>query len=244
MSLVVAAAAVAVGFALAAAWAMCGPCEIAIEYAWLKLRGGYSLDERLSQFGTAASRRLVPHFERAGTAFPPHETAIVVFKHERILELHARGEAAAWRFIRSYPVLAASGALGPKLKEGDRQVPEGIYRVTFLNPNSLFHVSLRLDYPNAFDRRIAVAEGRTRLGTDIMIHGKQTSAGCIAPGDRAIEELFVLAAATSPASVTVLISPYDFRRPPAVVLPAALPGWTEELHAQIRSALAQFPPRP
>ena len=51
-----------------------------------------------------------------------------------------------------YPVLGASGVLGPKLKEGDRQVPEGVYRVPELNPNSDFHLSLRLDYPNEFDR--------------------------------------------------------------------------------------------
>ena len=69
-----------------------------------------------------------------------------------------------------YPILAASGVLGPKLREGDKQVPEGIYGAEALNPNSKFHLSIRLNYPNTFDRRMAQSDGRTQLGGDIMIH--------------------------------------------------------------------------
>ena len=86
------------------------------------------------------------------------------------------------RMCNSIPVLGMSGKLGPKLGEGDRQVPEGIHRVESLNPNSLYHLALRVGYPNEEDRKHAAQEGRTNLGSDIMIHGKNSSIGC--PQDR------------------------------------------------------------
>jgi L,D-transpeptidase catalytic domain len=92
-------------------------------------------------------------------------------------------------FIHSYSVLVASGHNGPKLREGDRQVPEGFYRITSLNPNSSYHLSIKLNYPNAFDQQHADEEGRDRLGGDIFIHGKAASIGCLAmgrPGHRRI----------------------------------------------------------
>jgi murein L,D-transpeptidase YafK len=57
-----------------------------------------------------------------------------------------------WAFIHSYLIRSGSGRLGPKLRSGDHQVPEGIYRVTGFNPKSRFYLSMRLDYPNEFDR--------------------------------------------------------------------------------------------
>jgi murein L,D-transpeptidase YafK len=65
----------------------------------------------------------------------------------------------------------ASGGLGPKLGAGDRQGPERIYAIESLNPNSLFHLSMRLNYPNEFDQMRAKQDGRSDLGGDIMIHG-------------------------------------------------------------------------
>lgn len=91
-------------------------------------------------------------------------------------------------------MLAASGGPGPKLREGDLQVPEGVYRLTAFNPNSSYHLSLRVDYPNAEDRAaedraVARSDRRTSLGGDIFIHGKAVSIGCLAIGDPGIEEL-------------------------------------------------------
>lgn len=133
---------------------------------------------------------------------------ILVFKREGLVEVSAPG----WDAPRTYPMTARSGAPGPKLREGDGQVPEGVYRVESLNPNSLYHLALRLDYPNAFDRARAKEDGRTNLGGDIMIHGSDCSVGCVAIGDRAIEELFCCAAAIGPENVEVLIAPCDLRR--------------------------------
>lgn len=84
-----------------------------------------------------------------------------------------------------------SGTLGPKREEGDGQIPEGVYGVEDLNPNSLFHLSLKVSYPNAFDREMAKREGCGNLGGDIMVHGGSATVGCIPIGDDAIEEVVV-----------------------------------------------------
>ncbi len=199
-----------------------------------------TIPSRLKAFGPKVEGRLRPAFDAAGVAYPPARVVLAAFKEEKRLELYAAGEGGALRRIRTYPIHAASGKLGPKLREGDRQVPEGCYRIEYLNPNSRFHLSMKLDYPNAFDRRHAAAEGRTKPGSDIMIHGNAVSIGCLAMGDPAAEELFVLAALTGIQNVEVIIAPVDFRvraLPPG--LEATLPSWTEELYGTIRKALAE-----
>jgi murein L,D-transpeptidase YafK len=164
----------------------------------------------------------------------------LVLKEERRLEIYADGEAGV-RFIREYPILAASGTSGPKLREGDNQVPEGIYAIESLNPNSAYHVSLRLNYPNAFDRAQAQSDGRSNLGGDIMIHGKAVSIGCVAVGDKAAEDIFTLAADTGLKNMKVVCSPIDFRRHNAIPRRATLSPWTDKLYAQIKSALSELP---
>ena len=110
-----------------------------------RVRGEATVASRLEESGAAADARWRPHFERAGVAYPPDRVALAGLKEERRLEVYAAGADGAWRFVRAFPVLAASGRAGPKLREGDRQVPEGCYRVASLNPNSRFHLALRLD---------------------------------------------------------------------------------------------------
>jgi hypothetical protein len=232
----------AVGFCLAlVTGASRGEFDVPWEYAIMQLHGPYSVEDRLAQFGPQARARLAPHFAAAGVPFPPESVALLAFKDALRLELYARGAGQGWTPIRAYAVLAASGDLGPKLREGDKQVPEGLYRVTFLNANSRFHVSLRLDYPNAFDLRMARLEGRSRLGGDIMIHGKDVSAGCLAVGDQAAEDLFALAAMVMPGAVHTVISPTDFRTTAAEAIRAAGARWTSDLYSWIRSELSNYP---
>jgi murein L,D-transpeptidase YafK len=120
--------------------------------------GYVTIKDRVREFGAIVASRLAPDFKKAGVSYPPELVALLGFKQERTLELYAAGADGEFRFIRSYPILAGSGEPGPKLRQGDRQVPEGIYRVQALNPNSRFHLSLRLNYPNAFDRARAKVE--------------------------------------------------------------------------------------
>src|ERR1700733_2450934 len=151
-----------------------------------------TIAERLGQFGGSARERWKPYFSNAHTVYPPASVKLVAVKTDHVLQIYASDKSGSNHWIRTYPILAASGYPGPKLREGDGQVPEGVYPVESLNPNSLFHVALRVGYPNEFDRLQAAKEGRTNLGGDIMIHGNSVSVGCLAMGDEAAEDLFVL----------------------------------------------------
>lgn len=114
------------------------------------------------------------------------------FKKERTLEVWVRQEKeGTYKLFRSYPIAAQSGGLGSKLSEGDGQVPEGFYFVgpKQLNPQSRFHLSFNIGYPNAYDRH----HGRT--GSFIMVHGNRVSIGCLAMTDEKIEEIYTLCAA-------------------------------------------------
>ena len=132
---------------------------------------------------------------------------IAVFKKERRVELHAPG----WGDPPSFDMTAFSGKLGPKLAEGDGQIPEGIYGIEYLNPNSHYHLSLKVSYPNDYDRARAAGEGRKNLGGDIMIHGSCVTIGCVPVGDDAIEDIFYLVHEIGKENVKVIISPYDMR---------------------------------
>jgi murein L,D-transpeptidase YafK len=147
---------------------------------------------------------------------------------------------APWKLVRAYPVLAASGHLGPKLREGDLQVPEGVYGIDYLNPNSLYDVSMRVSYPNAFDQARAAEEGRNNLGGAIMIHGRAASVGCLAMGDVSAEELFTLAAAVGKERIRVILTPVDFRSEPRPAVDGA-PAWVGTLYGQIEAALKELP---
>lgn len=202
--------------------------------------GKRTVENRLHEFGGAARQRWAPHFKAAGASYPPKRVIFVALKDQRAFEVYA-GDEARINFVRRYPVLAASGVLGPKLREGDSQVPEGLYEIESLNPNSAYHVSLRLNYPNAADRAQAAKEGRTNLGGDIMIHGKAASIGCLAMGDEAAEDLFTLAADVGITNVKVICSPVDFRTRKQLPRDFQPEPWVMSLYQEISLALHQLP---
>lgn len=203
----------------------------------------HTVSGRLDQFGDAVRRRVAGRFTDAGVSYPPKQVAYLVFKDTDLLQVYARGSTkASWKWVTEYRIQGASGGLGPKLRQGDLQVPEGIYRAELLNPNSRFHVSIRVNYPNAFDRKHAKAEERTQLGGDIMIHGSNVSIGCMAMGDEVAEDLFALAALAGIRNVQIVISPTDFRRKTTVQVPTE-PAWVRTLYSNLRSKLRSFPLR-
>jgi L,D-transpeptidase catalytic domain len=215
--------------------------SVFVNYMRVRLGGGYTTADRLEMHGAAVEGRLQPAFAAANLFYPPSEIAFIAIKQKRELQLYARPSPdTVWTHVRTYPVLAQSGHLGPKLREGDGQVPEGIYRAEFLNPNSLYHVSIRLNYPNAVDMAAARADGRTNLGSDIMIHGSKYSIGCLALGDEAAEDLFVLAAIVGKEWVKVVISPVDFRVP-GTKAPDTDRPWIQSLYATLARELGNFP---
>ena len=113
-----------------------------------------------------------------------------IFKLESELEIWMEKDGRYQKFA-TYPICLWSGRLGPKLREGDRQAPEGFYAVTKeeLNPNSRWHRSFSLGFPNAFDRAL----GRT--GSFIMVHGGCQSVGCFAMTNDVVDEIWRLVTA-------------------------------------------------
>ncbi len=90
--------------------------------------GRKSVEDRVREFGPLVRARLAPCFDRAGVGYPPARVTLVGLKQERVLEVwvSARADGASPKLLKRYPILGASGRLGPKLREGDRQVPEGL----------------------------------------------------------------------------------------------------------------------
>ena len=205
------------------------------------LHGPRSVTERVEQYGSTVESRLKPDFDNASVAYPPDKVTLLVLKQEKTTELYAQDGGGAYRYIRSYPIFAASGHLGPKLREGDWQVPEGLYGVESLNPNSHYHLALHVDYPNAFDLDKARVDGRTQLGGDIMIHGSNVSIGCVALGNSAAEDLFVLAAKVGVKNVRLIFCPFDFRLTKKALTNPDLPAWAPELYTQLEQNLATLP---
>ena len=118
------------------------------------------------------------------------ESPILVrtFKEESELEIWKQDRTGRFALLKTYPICRWSGELGPKIKEGDRQAPEGFYTISpgQMNPNSQYYLSFDLGYPNAFDR----AHGRT--GANLMVHGDCSSRGCYSMTDEQISEIYAL----------------------------------------------------
>ncbi|MEQ8603350.1 MAG: L,D-transpeptidase family protein [Marivibrio sp.] len=240
---------------------------IELSRAPVEPRETHTTASRLADFGPAARARLSGVFGRAGVPYPPARVRLAAFKQEGRLDLFAAADAHGreLRFIKSYDVDAGPQPMqaayrGPKLMEGDRRTPEGLYRLEGLNPNSIEHVSIRIGYPNRQDRARAAAAGRPpeALGGDIMLHGGGPGGteGCLKLTDREVEELFTLLAdaradaarAGRPLPADILIAPYDFRFASAdhdvleaARLDAALPEWAPALYAEIDRSLADLP---
>lgn len=164
-------------------------------------------------------------------------------KEERMLEVWGETETGEKKLIRSYSFTGYSGTLGPKLREGDGQIPEGIYRIEYLNPNSSYHLSMKLNYPNDFDKKMGQADGRGQLGYDIFIHGKSVTVGCIPIGDEAIEELFLFVHDVGMDKVKVILAPHDFRKNDKMPEIEGI-DWEHELYEILQTQVREtFPER-
>jgi len=202
-----------------------------------------TIDQVLEAIEPVAGAKVQAMLRDAGFDGAPDRLTFVAIKSERTFEVWGRKDGAE-QLIATYPFTAFSGSLGPKLREGDLQIPEGTYAFEYLNPNSSYHLSVKLDYPNAFDRRMAAVDGRERsnLGSDIMLHGKAVTIGCIPLGDEAMEEIFFLLTTVGLDRSGIIITPVDFRE--GQMRPAGLgPDWLPKLDEQLREALQPFAER-
>lgn len=135
------------------------------------------------------------------------------FKWDNQFEVWVRkNNADSFILYKSYKICNSSGVMGPKRAEGDYQVPEGFYSINIFNPNSTFHISLGLNYPNASDR---VLSDSLRPGNDIYIHGGCASVGCIPIRNEPMEEVYMLATMAKSAGqdfIPVHIFPVKFNK--------------------------------
>lgn len=116
---------------------------------------------------------------------------IRAFKKEAQLEVWAKNHSeSVFKLVRTYPICASSGELGPKRKQGDSQVPEGFYEIDRFNPSSNYYLSLGLNYPNASDK---ILGEKGNYGGDIFIHGNCVTIGCMPLTDDKIKEVYLMA---------------------------------------------------
>ncbi|OAS21025.1 L,D-transpeptidase family protein [Methylobacterium platani] len=154
---------------------------------------GACQDAGFSAAGSARAREPIPQKTVALMAtknMSPRDPILIrAFKKESEMEVWKRGTDGQYALLKTFPICRWSGQLGPKVREGDRQAPEGFYPIAMgqMNPNSSYYLSFDTGYPNAFDR----ANGRT--GSYLMVHGTCSSAGCFAMTDESIAEIYAIA---------------------------------------------------
>lgn len=165
--------------------------------------------QRVQLAFTEKEDHLKKDFEAQCLTWPPKAIYIRSFKSELELELWVY-EKDKYLLFRQYDVCAGSGRLGPKNKQGDKQVPEGFYFIDRFNPLSNFWLSLGINYPNKAD---AIRSDANDLGGDIFIHGACSTVGCLPMNDENIKEIYllcVLAKNKGQKNIPVHILPYRF----------------------------------
>lgn len=161
------------------------PVRMPTEWASGTINGGKRMEE-----AKAAKLDIVKGlFSGAGVTYPPSQILLRGFKREKRVEVWAASDITGpLTHVTTYEICYASGELGPKRKEGDRQVPEGFYGVNYYNPASSYHLAFQVSYPNQSDR--ILGDKRTP-GSEIMIHGNCVSIGCLAMSDERIQEIWL-----------------------------------------------------
>lgn len=215
-------------------------CVLLVGCQSSQLTWSQAMTEKLNDYDAYSRHALTPYFKKADLPYAPKELAFIVLKKSKRFEIYARNRHQHWRYIKTFPIYAASGGPGPKLHVNDDQVPEGIYHIIGLNPQSRFDLSMHLNYPNAFDLAQAAKTHRHNLGGNIFIHGSDRSIGCIALGDAAIQQIFPLVYTVGEHHVVVIIAPHDLRKNPLVVNREHV-SFASSLYARLRRELRRFP---
>jgi murein L,D-transpeptidase YafK len=195
--------------------------------AWPLTQGHHGLSRWLRNSSITEQE---PRYDRsalradlAKAGFTLGDAAFVrIYKREKRLELWMQKDGARYALFRSYPICNYSGALGPKLSEGDKQAPEGFYRIARaqLNPNSRHHLAFNLGFPNAFDRQLE------RTGSALMVHGGCSSVGCYAIGDENVDEVYaVIEAALDAGQRAVDVAAFPFEMTEPVLIAHAGTPW-------------------
>lgn len=202
--------------------------------------GPMTTERALELYGERVRAKLKPSFSQLNVPYPPAKLTFIALKKEMMLYIFAPDNSKAMKRVLAYPIIGASGVAGPKLKEGDKQVPEGFYKIPGFRPNVVAHLGLDVNYPNDEDKVHAKSEKRTNLGYDILIHGSRWSTGCLAMGNEPIEEMFVLAHDTGLANIDVIFAPCNLLVEEPEIDYKKQPRWVPELYQRLRKALSNY----
>lgn len=151
-------------------------------------------DPRIDEIFRARQDAMKKTFAEKKISWPPRSVYIRAFKYDKLMEIWVKGEGQkTYTLYKTDTICMQIGTTGPKRMRGDLQIPEGFYYINEFNPNSNYHLSLGLNYPNVSDRIVcdSVHPG-SDPGGEIFIHGNCVSIGCLAINDSPIEELYIL----------------------------------------------------
>lgn len=152
-------------------------------------------------------RPVMSLFKRKNVDYPAEKLLIRVFKEEKRMEVWGYSSTKnQYVMLKKYKICGLSGKEGPKMRQGDKQVPEGYYHINAFNPASNYHLSMKVSYPNLSDQ----IRGAGNLGGDIFIHGGCGSSGCLAITNKKVAELYVMALSigeTNPQNIPIHIFP-------------------------------------
>ncbi len=169
---------------------------------------GWSGTQRVAHAKSARQATVNELFEKAGASWPPKDVLYRIFKQEREFEVWAGDGESELKLIGTYGICAASGDLGPKRKEGDYQVPEGFYKIGYFYPTSSYYLAAQVNYPNQSDK---IRGDKKAPGSDILIHGRCASIGCISMTDERVEEIYLVGWAAFLAGKPTIIHSFPSR---------------------------------
>ena len=176
-----------VSFIVILAFIVCSPYDSIAQSSFVESQKS---SFRLAGVFDSKEDTLQKEFRAKGLKWPAKYVYIRSFKYDAQLEVWVKNEAKdKYRLFKTYKVCMQSGTMGPKRLQGDYQVPEGFYYINEFNPHSNYHLSLKLNYPNASDR---ILSDSLRPGNAIYIHGSCVSVGCIPVTDNEIEEIYII----------------------------------------------------
>jgi TonB family protein len=200
---------------------------------------GLTVKQALKKYGPAARKRMLPCFQLAQLDYPPRHVNLVCLKEENLLLVFAARAAGKWKQVKCYSLVSRSGVQGPKLKEGDMQVPEGYYKITGLD--AMTHLALLVNYPSATDRARARLDRRSNPGSNIQIHAGSHSTGCLVLTSDDTAELLTLAHDVGCAGIDLIIAPCNLITEKPSVDFTKQPEWLPGLYKELRKTLSVFP---
>lgn len=166
--------------------------------------------ERVQMAYTASFENLKNDLSSKNILFSSYSLLFRAFKAEGELEIWIKNENTDFQLFKTYKICKPSGTLGPKYKQGDKQVPEGYYYIDRFNPVSNFWLSLGINYPNMAD---SIRSTATNLGGDIFIHGNCVTVGCLPMTNEKMNEIYILSVLAKNGGqekIPIHIYPYRF----------------------------------